>query len=119
MTEGDPLRTLHTTVLCYLSTLLSIADCVADACPPVGGPYKTKLNRLKSRLAFDASAGAVEESATIVAGELKDYATRAAAYLDSHAAGQRAATAGIESLLREFSRRQEFYGARLRQTVAE
>src|SRR5260370_9745676 len=99
MADTDILHSLHTTVHCYLATLLATADCLADACPHVGGPYRTKLNRLKSRLAFDSSAEAVEESAAKVASELKDYSSKAAAYLESHAQGFRHTLAGLDETL--------------------
>jgi GGDEF domain-containing protein len=119
MAESDPLHTLHTSVHCYLSTLLAMGECLAEACPPVGGPYRTMLSRLKSRLAFDASAPALEESAAVVADELQDYASKAATYLDSYAAGFRRSMAGVEGVLRLLAQRQEFYGGRLRQFATQ
>src|SRR5712691_3137298 len=115
MADTDILHSLHTTVHCYLATLLATGDCLAESCPPVGGPYRTKLSRLKSRLAFDGSAPALEESAAVVAAELKDYSSKAAAYLDSYAAGLRRSSDDLEAILRRFTQRQEFYSGRLRQ----
>src|SRR5262245_28329498 len=119
MAESDPQQTLHTTVLCYLATILAMADCVGEACPAVGGPYRTKLSRLRSRRALDSSAPALEESARIVANELRDYAKRAATFLESHSAGQRRAIEGLERLVTNLAQRQEFYGARIRQIVGD
>ena len=116
MSDNDPIiKTLHTTVLCYLSTLLAVGECLGDACPPVGGPYRTKLSRLKSRLAFDTSSASVEESSQIAAAELKDYAVKASAYLESYSEGHRRAIAPMEGMLRHLSQRLEFHGARLRE----
>jgi hypothetical protein len=119
MDDNDILHALHTTVHCYLSTLLAAADCLADACPPVGGPYKTKLSRLQSRLAFDSSAEAVEESAAAVAAEFKDYSAQAATYLESHAAGFRRMLTGLEQGLDVLGQRQEYYFGRLRQFASQ
>ena len=52
----------------YLSTLAAIADCVGEACPEVGAPYRQRLHRLRNRLAFQMTPDAVEESASAVEG---------------------------------------------------
>src|SRR5271168_4070448 len=52
----DPTAALHAIVHSYLSTLLAVAECLGSACPPVGGPYQHRLNRLGKRLAFDSSS---------------------------------------------------------------
>lgn len=119
MDDSDILHSLHTAVHCYLSTLLAAADCLAEACPPVGEPYKTALTRLESRLAFDSSAPAIEESGAAVAAEFKDYSAKAAAYLASHAIAFRRTLAGLEESLQLVGQRQEFYFGRLRQFASQ
>jgi GGDEF domain-containing protein len=111
------LQAWHATVLAYLSTLLAAGECMETACPAVGGPHRTMLSRLKSRLAFNTTAEAIVESAGLVDAELKDYAAKARAYLESHAAGARRAVEGIEALLHNLVQRQEFHAARLRETA--
>jgi hypothetical protein len=99
MTEEDQLHALHTAVDCYLSTLLAVANCVGDACPEVGGPYQNRLSRLQSRLAFDSTPEALEESCLAVEAELKEYALKTSAYLAEHGAALRSATAALAEIV--------------------
>jgi GGDEF domain-containing protein len=115
MFEDDTLQTLHATVHCYLSTLQAVADALAQACPPVGGPYRQRLSRLRARLAFDSSASAIEESCTVASRELQEYAGKASLYVEGHRVEFRRAIAGLEDTVRTLAQRQDFYGARLRQ----
>ena len=62
---------LQSAVNCYLSTLLAAANCVSKTCPEVGGLYRHRLSRLRSRLAFDSSPKALDESRAAVETELK------------------------------------------------
>ena len=119
MLEDNSLQTLHATVHCYLSTLQTAADTLAQACPPVGGPYRQRLSRLRARLAFDSSAGAIEESCAIVSRELQEYAARASLYVERHRLELRRAIACLEDIVRALAQRQDFYGARLRQFAAQ
>jgi GGDEF domain-containing protein len=115
----DPVAALHATVHSYLSTLLSVAECLGSACPPVGGPYQHRLSRLEKRLAFDSSQEAVEESCEEVARQLKDYSAKASAYLRSHGVELRRAVAGLDEIVRGLAQRHDFYAARLHQLAAQ
>jgi len=115
----DALTSLHVAVRSYLSTLLAMADCMSEASPQVGGPYRHRLTRLEKRLAFDASKEAIEVSCSEVAKELRDYSVNAAAYLRSHGVELRRALASLEEIVRALSQRQDFYAARLRQLAAQ
>src|SRR5580704_12870462 len=75
MTDAEQLSALHTAVTSYLSTLLAISDCVGAACPEVGGPYRHRLSRLRSRLAFDCNPEAMTESNEAVEMETTPYPT--------------------------------------------
>jgi GGDEF domain-containing protein len=119
MPEDSTLHTLHTTVHCYLSTLQAVADALVQACPPVGGPYRQRLTRLRARLAFDSSADAVEESCEVASRELREYAGKASLYVERHRVELRRAVAGLEDTVRTIAHRQDFYGARLRQFAAQ
>src|ERR1700689_4893630 len=77
MTDTEQLSALHTAVTSYLSTLLAVSDCVGAACPEIGGPYRHRLSRLRSRLAFDANPQAMIESNATVERELAQYAKQA------------------------------------------
>jgi GGDEF domain-containing protein len=112
MTEEDQLHALHTAVDCYLSTLLAVANCVGDACPEVGGPYQNRLSRLQSRLAFDSTPEALEESCLAVEAELKEYALKTSAYLAEHGAALRSATAALAEIVGSLGQSPEFCGER-------
>jgi GGDEF domain-containing protein len=119
MTDSEQLTALHAAVNCYLSTLLAVANCLGEACPEIGGPYRHRLNRLRSRLAFDANPGAIEESRAVVEAELKEYAAKASAFVELHGTELRRATAALEQILQSLAQRQDFYGARLRQFAGQ
>ena len=116
---AEPEHALNTALSGYLSTLAAVADCLGEACPEVGGPYRQRLHRLRTRLAFRATAGAVEESAVAVAEELHEYSTRAARYLDEHGKEMGRTIASLEQTVMRLAQRQEFYGARLRQFASQ
>jgi GGDEF domain-containing protein len=118
-TEDNTLHALHATVHCYLSTLQALADAMGEACPPVGGPYRQRLSRLRARLAFDSSAGAIEESSAVALRELQEYAGEASGYVERHRRELRRAIAGIEEITRTIAQRQDFYNARLRQCAIQ
>ncbi len=118
MTE-DPVNALHASVNSYLSSLLAMANCLGEACPEIGGLYKHRLTRLRSRLAFDSSPEAMEESTRALETELKEYATKAAGYVAQHGIELKAAIVSLEQIVRSLAQRQDFYGARLRQFAAQ
>lgn len=116
----DPtLRALHTAVDCYLSTLETVANALGNACPEIGGLYRHRLSRLRTRLAFDSSPAALEESCDAVETELVEYASKASAYVDQHGIQLRAAISVLEDIVRTLAHRQDFYGDRLRQFAAQ
>jgi GGDEF domain-containing protein len=115
MPQDDPLKVLHIAVNCYLSTLQTVADSLAQACPAMGGPYRHRLSRLRTRLAFDANADALQESCSIVETEIKDYSRKTAAYVERHGVELRRGVGGLEEIVQTLSLRQDFYGSRLRQ----
>ena len=115
MTETEQLNALHTAVNSYLTTLLAVSECIGEACPEVGGPYRNRLGRLRSRLAFDTTPEAIVESTVVVERELKDYSKKTANYIAHHGIELRRAIDGLENIVRALAQRQDFYGARLRQ----
>ena len=78
-----------------------------------------RLSRLRSRLAFDANPAAMEDSRNVVEAELAEYAHRTALYVDRHRLELRRGLDGLAELVRTLTHRQDFYGARLRQFVAQ
>jgi GGDEF domain-containing protein len=119
MADQDPLHALHAVVHSYLGTLMAVADCVGEACPPVGSPYRQRLSRLRTRLTFDANKDAVQQSAATVRAELKEYSAKAAQYLERNKSELRRAASGLEGIARTLTQRQEFYASRLRQFASQ
>jgi len=116
----DPhLLALHTAVNCYLSTLETVANTLGNACPQIGGLYRHRLSRLRTRLAFDSSPAALEESCDAVEVELVEYASKAGAYVDQHGVQLRAALSVLEEIVHTLAQRQDFYGTRLRQFAGQ
>ncbi len=115
MPQEDPLKVLHIAVNCYLSTLQTVADSLAQACPPMGGPYRHRLSRLRTRLAFDSNPDALEESCAIVETEVQEYAKKTAAFVDRHGVELRRGVGGLDEIVQMISLRQDFYASRLRQ----
>jgi GGDEF domain-containing protein len=115
MPDDLQVSTLHTAVNCYLSVLLSMAECLDTSCPVIGGLYHHRLSRLRSRLAFDASPEALDESCSAIDAELKEYAAKVAGYVERHGVELRNAVGALEDIVRSLTRRQDFYGTRLRQ----
>lgn len=115
MIETEQVNALHIAVNSYLTTLLAISECVGDACPEVGGTYRHRLSRLRSRLAFDTTPEAITESTVVVERELKDYSKKTANYIAHHGIELRKAIDALEIVVQSLARRQDFYGARLRQ----
>jgi GGDEF domain-containing protein len=117
--EDPHLHALHTAVNCYLSTLETVANALGNACPQIGGLYRHRLSRLRTRLAFDSSSPALEESCDAVEVELVEYSSKAAAYVDQHGVQLRAALSVLGEIVRSLAQRQDFYGIRLRQFAGQ
>jgi GGDEF domain-containing protein len=119
MTDTEQLTSLHTAVTSYLATLLAIADCVGAACPEVGGPYRHRLTRLRSRLAFDGNPEAMTETNAVVEKELAEYAKKSCQYVAQHGVELQQTIGALETIVKTLAQRQEFYRARLRQFAAQ
>lgn len=115
MNDTEQLSALDTTVNSYLSTLLAIAECVGEACPEVGGPFRHRLSRLHRRLEFDTNPEAIAESNAVVKRELADYANRTSHYVAQHGDELRKTVELLENIVKSLAKRQEFYCGRLRQ----
>jgi GGDEF domain-containing protein len=119
MTDAEQLSALHTAVTSYLATLLAVADCVGAACPEVGGPYRHRLTRLRSRLAFDTNSEALTETTGAVEKELAEFARKSARYVAQHGVELQQTIGALEAIVKSLAQRQEFYGARLRQFATQ
>jgi len=119
MSQNDPLAALHAAVNCYLSTIQTVAEGMGEACPSIGGPYRYRLGRLRTRLAFDSNPAALEESRAVVEAEVKEFAHKSSTYVERHGIELNRALKGLDEIARRMSERQEFYNTRLRQFAGE
>lgn len=119
MPDSEELHALHTAVNCYLSTLRAMANCVNDACPEVGALYRHRLSRMSSRLAFDSTSDALEQSGRAAEAELRDYASKASCYVARHRVELRFAAGALEEVAHRLAQKQDFYCARLRQFATQ
>jgi hypothetical protein len=53
---------LHKAIECYLSTIVSFANCIADICPEIGVPFRNQWRRLPQRIGFDSTPETLEKS---------------------------------------------------------
>ena len=81
-TTEDVQDTRRAALDCYLSSLLTFAECVEVACPPVGVQYYDQLVRIRRRLAFDNSKATLEETRDTIEGTLMAYAEQAQRYCE-------------------------------------
>jgi GGDEF domain-containing protein len=70
----------QTAVNCYLSTILSAAECLARLCPEVGIPYQHRWRRLPQRVGFDLSSRALDASGKMFQSDLERFADSASLY---------------------------------------
>ncbi len=119
MIETEQLNALQTAFSSYLTALGAVADCVGAACPETGGPYRHRLNRLRSRLAFDVTPEAIAESTVVVERELEEYSRKTAGYIARHGVELRRTVDALDAFAKQLAQRQEFYNERLRQFAAQ
>ena len=74
-------RTSQAALNCYLSTVVTVAECLVDICPELGTPYRDRLMRVPRRLGFDAKSHALDESRAALQADLHEFADIAGQYL--------------------------------------
>jgi GGDEF domain-containing protein len=116
-TERDHLSELSSAIFCYLSLLSSVADCIGQASPEVGGPYRKRIAQLRTRLFFQSTPKAIKTSLKTVEGELNEYAVVAAQHLDHHDLELRRAIVTLEHVIDMLATRHDFHGTQLREMV--
>src|SRR6185295_4707902 len=99
MDSDQPTGTSHATPNAYLATVAAMADCVGRACPEVGAPFRQRLHRLRSRLAFNTTPECLEKSAVVVARELEEYASKASHFLYQQSTELRVTTDSFEAIV--------------------
>jgi GGDEF domain-containing protein len=117
--ERDTLAELSCAVACYLNAMAAAADCLEQACPNVGGPYRQRLHRLRARLAYDPTRALLEEGEETFEAELKDYASVAGGYLQQRSVELERGLLALSDIIEHMGQRQKFHSFRLRQIAAQ
>jgi len=117
--ERDVLAELSTAVASYLSALTVTADCLEQTCPDVGGPYRQRLLRLRSRLSFDVNVEAIKASTETLIAELKDYASVVERVRTQRRVEVDRGMLALRDMIETLAQRQEFHGEGLRQFAAQ
>lgn len=79
--EVEDATTSQAAVNCYLSTVVTVAECLVTICPELGTSYRERLMRVPRRLGFDATPEALDESRTALRTDLHEFADIAGEYL--------------------------------------
>src|SRR5690242_7618772 len=79
--EVEDATTSQAAVNCYLSTVVTVAECLVTICPELGTSYRDRLMRVPRRLGFDATPEALDESRTALRTDLHEFADIAGEYL--------------------------------------
>lgn len=70
------------TLDCYLSSILTMAECIEAACPAIGVQYSDQLVRIRRRVAYDHSPRSVVDARDAVENTLAAYAHQANRYCE-------------------------------------
>jgi hypothetical protein len=102
----------------YIATLTAVAKSVGTACPEIGGPYRHRLNRLLSRLAYEVTPEAIAESTAFVERELEEYSRKTADYIAQQGIELQRTVEALDALAKQLAQRQDSYSEELRQFAA-
>ncbi|MEQ1884971.1 MAG: GGDEF domain-containing protein [Bryobacteraceae bacterium] len=114
MSDRDLLSELGQTVAAYLNTIRVVSECLESACPEVGRPYHSRIMRLRSRAAFQATPQAIHESAEALRLELQSYSTASSRFLDSQNRELRHSVATLEQAAEKLALSVEHFSTDLR-----
>jgi GGDEF domain-containing protein len=117
--ERDLLAELSNAVACYLNAMAATADCIDQASPHVGGPYRQRIKQLRARIAFEAGRQAIQEGNEAFLAELKDYAAVAGGHHYRHSLALEREILALEDIIETLAYRQEVHSSRLRQLSAD
>ncbi len=115
----DLLGDFSNAVAAYLNVTAALADCLEQACPDVGGPYRQRIQRLRSRVAFDATREAIKDSAQTLEAELKDYAIVANRVMTQKSVELESGILALSDAIEGLAQRQDRFGHRLRELAAQ
>ena len=83
------------------------------ASPEIGGPYRKRIEQLKTRVFFEATPKAIKNSLRVIEGELSDYAVVAAQHLDQHDLDLRRAIVALEQAMDRLAASYALHGSGL------
>lgn len=63
---------LHKAIECYLSAIVSIANCIADVFPDIGVPFRNQWRRIPQRIGFDSTLETLEKSRRSFKGSIEN-----------------------------------------------
>jgi GGDEF domain-containing protein len=112
--ERDPMADLTNAVAAYLSVMGVTADCLEQAFPDVGGPYRHRIHRLLTRVSFEATREAIKESARVLEAELKDYATISSRIRSERSVELERGILALGDIIENLAQRQDLFSTRLR-----
>lgn len=117
--EQDLLAELSSAVACYLTAMAATADCLEQACPNAGGPYRQRIRRLRARLAFAPTRESLEEGKESFEAELKDYAAVASSYLKERSVEMERGLLGLSDIIEHLGQRHEVFSFRLKEFTSQ
>lgn len=117
--ERDLLAEFAGAVAAYLNVTAALADCLEHTLPEVGGPYRQRIHRVRSRVAFDATREVIKDSAKTLEAELKDYASVANRVLAHRTVELKSGILALGDSIENLAQRQELFGHRLRHFAAQ
>jgi GGDEF domain-containing protein len=115
----DLLGEFSNAVAAYLNVMAVTADCLEQTYPDVGGPYRQRIQRLRSRVAFDATRDAIKDSAQTMEAELKDFAGVANRVLSQRSVELKSGILELSDTIEGLVQRQELFANQLRQLASQ
>ena len=117
--QRDHLADLSNAVAAYLNLMTVTADCLEQTFPDVGGPYRQRIERLRWRVAYDATREAIKDSSQTVHAELKDYSSVASRVLTQRSVELERGILALGDTIQNLTELQESYGNRLGHFAAQ
>jgi len=117
--QHDRLADLSNAVAAYLNLMTVTADCLEQTFPDVGGAYRQRIERLRWRVAYDATREAIKDSSQTVHAELKDYSSVASRVLTQRSVELERGILALGDIIQNLTELQESYGNRLGNFAAQ
>jgi GGDEF domain-containing protein len=105
--DRDLLAEFSNAVAAFLNVMAATADCLEQTHPDVGAPYRQRLHRLRSRVAFDANREAIKKSVSTFESELKDYSGLASRLMTQRGVELKRGILDLSDVIERLASRQE------------